>query len=969
MDAWLAYFSLVGSKPGAFPFTPDTINFIEVRRARMSDLLIFDVLLIRGGIPSPDMLFPPLDWASLKKLLNAIDESVYDILKKDCLIYILLRFAWDLDVKDPNHGWRERYIEERCIPPQFELLADAYWQVDTGICLSNAVCLLSDARLNTDYASKILQSLALSSSSAPLVVKYVRTAKPLLTEPDDIDLYTLSLAQLSFMDAWAYQRSFPEGSDTRERLLQKLVGWCLMPTPKQEPVAQLLEFPLSSYEQSSLHALALPSQLSTSSSIVNSRAAAGPVLSSQAISVLQDLLCVRAIQSGDYIHAIKLDRQFSSISSSLGNGMSSSNITSQTVSSARDAIDRKSIMQDLFATLPPAERTLLEDEIGKVATGVRVNSTLTLMPKQGVFAPARKPLTAEMSSSASWEDVRANTGSPAPSPSVSRLSSAVSVGFSGKATAAPASIASKAGTSAFSTSASPFSSHISRPQPASTRQAPPIPKFTAFGSPIPTITAVGTGRGVITDRGKTLFSTSTTGGSSAAAKPPTHVSLFETAGSAKNAPNAFYRPPPAPVVRESLDVTSALASSSSAKGTGPSASVARQNGNAQGADNDGEDVSMGAGSDVEIIEDEHHEESGGEEQEMEAATDEEEDAGHFITNDKSGAADLTIHMRHVDEMVGEDHAVRPELGFSLFSGGRRVENGSPGGQTKKRVSENDQTPYASPPRAPVSPLREAKTLNVSVSSTPSSKWRAPPGAFHQEEEEEDHYRHDEAKNEGVHEGEDEEDEQASLTTPRRSTRARMPTETPTRPSPRTQPRRRSKATGGTTQPLTRPGRTSSRLSDNQTIPGGLMDDEHDEHGQDHAEHADEDTETDEQEEEDDAIAPLPSRGSRRTRSSGHVGTSTKSKSSVKPSGVAKAATTDAIAKGKAKARPSEVRTPARRSSRLSTASSVSPDHQPVELASPTKKGGRKSSASGPRASTTASGSGPVATRSSSRRKR
>lgn len=30
------------------------------------------------------------------------------------------------------------------------------------------------------------------------------------------------------MDAWAYQRSFPEGSNTRERLLGKIVGWCLM---------------------------------------------------------------------------------------------------------------------------------------------------------------------------------------------------------------------------------------------------------------------------------------------------------------------------------------------------------------------------------------------------------------------------------------------------------------------------------------------------------------------------------------------------------------------------------------------------------------------------------------------------------------------------------------------------------------------------------------------------------------------
>ena len=105
--------------------------------------------------------------------------------------------------------------------------------------MQKAVSILSDARLNRDYVSKILQALSLSSSpasfasgtspaTAALVVKYIRSAKPLLTEPDDIDLYALSLAQLSFMDAWTYQKSFPEESGTRERLLGKIVGWCLM---------------------------------------------------------------------------------------------------------------------------------------------------------------------------------------------------------------------------------------------------------------------------------------------------------------------------------------------------------------------------------------------------------------------------------------------------------------------------------------------------------------------------------------------------------------------------------------------------------------------------------------------------------------------------------------------------------------------------------------------------------------------
>lgn len=976
----------------------------------MSDLLIFDVLLIRGGIRNPDMLFPPTDWTVLRKLLDAIDESVYDILKKDCLVYILLKWAWDMDSKETNPGWDVRYLQDRCVPPQFAALADAYWLLDTGTHLSvrsisrvahflfsnqplsfvrlqRAVSILSDARLNRDYVSKILQALSLSSSraafasgtaaaTATLVVKYVRTAKPLLTEPDDIDLYALSLAQLSFMDAWAYQKSFPDESDTRERLLRKIMAWCLMrtclalsrfpiqsiqlthefkpATPKQEPLAQLLAFPLSSYEQSFLHSLALPSSMSG----VNTHSAAttsGPVLSSRAISILQDFLCVRAIQSGDYVGAIKLDRQFSSVSPSLGSG-ASSGIASQTTSSGRDAVDRKSIIQDLFATLPPAERTLLEDEIGKVATGVRANTLAT--PRQD--ASARRPLMPEMSLSASWEDIRASTGSPAPSPSLS--SSAIGSGLTSKTT--PARML---------TSPSPFSSRVSRPQPASAYQVPPVPKFTAFGSPIPSTSGMSAGRRVITERGKTLFSTSTNGGPSAAVKPPTHISLFDSAGSAKTAPNAFYKPPSAPIARVSLDVASALASSSTTKSA---ANTAKQNGRTQRGESDDEDVSMGSRSDVEIIE-----EAGGEERDEEAGTEEEGDAGEFITYEKSGAGDLTLHQRDVDEVMGEEDRVGADLGFSIFGGSKSAtQNGSASG--KRSVSGNGRALHASPPhRTRVSPPREEdKSLSMSVNSTTTGRWRAPPGAFHHEEED-DEDRHDQnahGSKDDSEEGEDEGDNRTQTTpisSPRRRTRTKTQPLTPSRPSARSQPQRTLKNTTTTAGSARRT--SSSRPRPTRTIPGALTDEDNDEHGQDDTDmdHAgtlgDEDTETDEQEEDDDAIAPLPSRSSRRTRSSGFFGApttaSSKSKSSTKPTVPAKAATaTGAAAKGKAKARPSEVKTPARRSSRLSTAPSLSPDH--TETASPTKKG-RKST--GPKPSVAGSGSGgvAVATRNSTRRKR
>ena len=91
--------------------------------------------------------------------------------------------------------------------------------------------ILSDARLNKDYASKIMQTNVLAPDSAPLVLKYVRTARPLLTEPDDLDLYCEALlagSRTSVLDAWQFQRSFPERSDTKARLIRKILDWCLM---------------------------------------------------------------------------------------------------------------------------------------------------------------------------------------------------------------------------------------------------------------------------------------------------------------------------------------------------------------------------------------------------------------------------------------------------------------------------------------------------------------------------------------------------------------------------------------------------------------------------------------------------------------------------------------------------------------------------------------------------------------------
>ena len=92
----------------------------------MSDTLIFDVLLAKGGIHDAKSLYPPADVNGLERLLEAIcNSSTYDAVKQDSLIYFLLK--WHQDGREID------FSESRCIQPQFVILADAYWHLDTGI--------------------------------------------------------------------------------------------------------------------------------------------------------------------------------------------------------------------------------------------------------------------------------------------------------------------------------------------------------------------------------------------------------------------------------------------------------------------------------------------------------------------------------------------------------------------------------------------------------------------------------------------------------------------------------------------------------------------------------------------------------------------------------------------------------------------------------------------------------------------
>ncbi|EAU90577.2 hypothetical protein CC1G_00961 [Coprinopsis cinerea okayama7 len=322
---------------------------IRERRAAMNDKLIFDCILISGGVRDPDFIYPPHDVAGLTRLLDAIASSSYDTLKKQTLVYFLLKWHQD--------GREDKFRLQCSIPPQFTALADAYWYVDSGINIGKGVSLLSDSRLNRDHASKIMQAIALSPQSGPLLRKYIRTACPALVEPPDVLRYLIALAESSLFEAWSFQRTFSETHELRPRLFRKLLDWALYPIPQPKALKELISLPLSKYEETLLNDYATKPPEEYSASI---------------IARLQDLVCVRYIELGKYADAIKMDRKFSS-----------------NAYDGKDSSDRRNMINELYEALPPVEKSLIDMPI-------RVEK-----PKR-----PQPPANADVSMSQSWEEVR-----------------------------------------------------------------------------------------------------------------------------------------------------------------------------------------------------------------------------------------------------------------------------------------------------------------------------------------------------------------------------------------------------------------------------------------------------------------------------------------------------------------------------------------------------------------------------------
>ncbi|OCB86310.1 hypothetical protein A7U60_g6622 [Sanghuangporus baumii] len=325
-------------KTEQLPWTQDVCNHILARRAAMSGQLFFDMLLRLGGIDNPASIYPPCDLLSLKVLIDAILDLSYDSMKRDCLVYYLL--------KQLQKGKEVSFAYERSISSHYVALTDAYWELDSGINLEGAISRLSDARIVKDHTTKIMETLALDSNSAFLIRKYVRTCNPALRELSDLERYIIATSEHSILDAWKYQRNFPINHPTRKALLRKILEWTLTPKPKAPAIKQLLAMPFARFEEAVLQDFAVhpPEDLPPPS-----------------IEAARGLVVIRLIQSCKFAAALRFDRQYPS---------------SPVAPQGTWGAERGRIAKEILSIMSRSERDRLENEINALDADARIRSSL-----------------------------------------------------------------------------------------------------------------------------------------------------------------------------------------------------------------------------------------------------------------------------------------------------------------------------------------------------------------------------------------------------------------------------------------------------------------------------------------------------------------------------------------------------------------------------------------------------------------
>ncbi|KAK9461601.1 nuclear pore complex assembly-domain-containing protein, partial [Lipomyces oligophaga] len=222
-----------------FPYNQKIQNFIRGQRSKLSGSLFFDLLCSNiVGIQDVHLVYPPAKGEVLRDLFEQIDSANSDLLKKQLLLYYIL--------KDFGLQNAKEFSEQVLLPEAHKMLIDGVYYLDR-FEFKSAMTMLTSPAVHLQFSEKILSTLLRYSDNGSHYIRiYVACKKPALDTPTSMTLYLDAICKISVSSALEYIRAIP--SQDRPEYIQKMLDFSLS-TNSSEVAYQIANLPLAYDEE------------------------------------------------------------------------------------------------------------------------------------------------------------------------------------------------------------------------------------------------------------------------------------------------------------------------------------------------------------------------------------------------------------------------------------------------------------------------------------------------------------------------------------------------------------------------------------------------------------------------------------------------------------------------------------------------------------------------------------------------
>ncbi|EGG12462.1 uncharacterized protein MELLADRAFT_101638 [Melampsora larici-populina 98AG31] len=299
------------------------------RNQMPGNLLFFDRLLLLASISNHKKLYPPTNLNVLKSLLDSIDTCPFDSLKKNCLIYYLL--------KEYGDKREDAFASDKLIPSHFTTGIDGLWALDHSMWQLAIHCFATPT-VSPDFVPDIMLSLATLppiKQRAKHLLRFYQLVNPTLDLHTAILVLRAMSASGQIRTAWALQRTFQRPD--RDQLIHTILEACFGLNDHAKPYSASLQI-LSSFPFDPLE-----------DSILEQFCRSSPVILSQNHAMVAIHFYLNKLTGeARYIEAIRFEQ-----------GLMGSN-------SIQNDPDVDRVIKGIKDMLPEVQRTLLELELDEL---------------------------------------------------------------------------------------------------------------------------------------------------------------------------------------------------------------------------------------------------------------------------------------------------------------------------------------------------------------------------------------------------------------------------------------------------------------------------------------------------------------------------------------------------------------------------------------------------------------------------